>query len=90
MIFEGLMIMTWDAREKAYKAYVFGSDFPSALVETGQFEADALVFRSEFLMEGAALKLRNSTRLVAPGKIESDEFVAMPDAPEKLLVQRRS
>ena len=28
--FEGLMVMTWDAREKAYKAYVFGTDFPGA------------------------------------------------------------
>ena len=46
----------------------------------------ALVFRSEFPVEGGALKLRNSTRLVAPGKIESDEFAAMKDAPEKLLV----
>jgi len=84
--FEGLLVMTWDAREKAYKAYVFGNDFPGALVETGQFEGDAIVYRSEFPIEGATLKLRNSTRLVAPGKIESDEFSAMKDAPETLLV----
>ena len=84
--FEGLLVMTWDAREKAYKAYVFGNDFPGALVETGQFEGDAIVYRSEFPIEGATLKLRNSTRLVAPGKIESDEFFAMKDAPETLLV----
>ena len=84
--FEGLLVMTWDAREKAYKAYVFGNDFPGALVETGQFEGDALVYRSEFPVEGATLKLRNSTRLVAPGKIESDEFSAMKDGPETLLV----
>lgn len=30
--FEGALVMTWDAREKAYKAYVFGNDFPGALV----------------------------------------------------------
>src|SRR4029077_12295097 len=29
--FEGLLIITWDAHEKAYKAYVFGNDFPGAL-----------------------------------------------------------
>jgi hypothetical protein len=85
--FEGLLILTWDAREKAYKAYAFGNDFPGALVETGQFEGDALVFRSEFsLPGGGTVKLRNSTKLVAPGTIESDEFSAMKDAPEKLLV----
>jgi hypothetical protein len=85
--FEGLLVMTWDAKEKAYKAYAFGNDFPGALVETGQFEDDALVYRSEFSVEGATLKLRNVTRLVAPGKIESEEYMTMKDAPEKLLVR---
>jgi hypothetical protein len=33
--FEGLLILTWDANEKAYKAYRFGNDFPGAIVETG-------------------------------------------------------
>jgi hypothetical protein len=84
--FEGLLVMTWDAREKAYKAYVFGNDFPGALVETGQFEGDALVFRSEFPAEGAMIKLRNVTRVTAPGKLESEEYMAMKDAPETLLV----
>jgi hypothetical protein len=36
--FEGLLILTWDANEKAYKAYAFGNEFPGAIVETGQFE----------------------------------------------------
>jgi hypothetical protein len=85
--FEGLLVMTWDAREKAYKAYAFGNDFPGALVKTGQFEGNALVYRSEFPVEGAMLKLRNSTRLVAPGKIESEEYFAMKDAAETLLVR---
>ena len=84
--FEGLLVMTWDAREKAYKAYVFGNDFPGALVETGAFEGDALVFRSEFHMEGASLKLRNVTRLTATGILVSEQFSSMKDAPEKLFV----
>jgi len=41
--FEGLLVITWDPRESAYKGYVFGNDFPGALVETGSFEGDALV-----------------------------------------------
>jgi hypothetical protein len=41
--FEGLLILTWDTNEKAYQAYAFGNEFPGAIVETGQFEGDALV-----------------------------------------------
>ncbi len=85
--FEGLLVMTWDAREKAYKAYVFGNDFPGAVVETGQFEGDALVFRSEFEAESATMKLRNITRVTGPGALVSEEYMAMKDAPEKLLVR---
>lgn len=84
--FEGLLVMTWDVREKGYKAYAFGNDFPGALVETGAFEGDALVFRSEFPMEGATLKLRNVTRITGPGTLVSEEYSAMKDAPETLLV----
>lgn len=84
--FEGLLVMTWDPREKAYKMFVFGSDHLGALVETGQFEGDALVYRSEFSVGGATVKLRNVTRLVAPGKMESEQYTAVKDAPEKLLV----
>ena len=79
--------MTWDAREKAYKAYAFGNDFPGALVETGQFEGDELVYRSEFPVEGATLKLRNVTRITGPGTLVSEEFMTMKDAQEKLFVR---
>ena len=84
--FEGLLVMTWDPKEKAYKMFVFGSDHLGALVETGQFEGDALVYRSELSMGGATVKLRNVTRLVAPGKIETEQYAIVNDAPEKLLV----
>lgn len=83
---EGLLVMTWDAKEDAYKAYAFGNDFPGALVETGQFEGDALVFRSEISAGGSTLKLRNVTRLVSPGKIVSEQYVTARDAPEALFV----
>ncbi len=56
-------------------------------METGQFEGDALVFRSEFAAEGAMLKLRNVTRLTASGKLESEEYFAMKAALETLLVR---
>ena len=85
--FEGLLIMTWDAKEKAYKAYAFGNDFPGAVVETGQFEGDALVYRAEFTTEGVTVKLSNRTRVTGPGTLVSEESMTMPGQPEKLFVR---
>jgi hypothetical protein len=71
--FEGLLILTWDANEKAHKAYAFGNDFRGAIVETGQFEGDALVYRSELTAGGTTMKLRNVTRVTTPGQLVSEE-----------------
>jgi len=76
--FEGLLVMTWDAKEKAYKAYVFGNDFPGALVETGQFEGDALIFRTTFNMGEKSIPMRNETRVDAKGVLTSDAFFGTP------------
>jgi hypothetical protein len=84
--FEGLLVITWDPKEKVYKAYAFGNDFPGALVETGQFEGDALVFRSEIPAGGSTLKVRNVTRLISPGKLVSEQYFTAKDAPEALFV----
>ena len=85
--FEGFLVMTWDLKEKAYKAYVFGDGFPGAIVMTGQFEGDALVYRSEFPAAGSLVKLRNVTWLTAPGKLETQELLTTKDGPETLLVR---
>jgi hypothetical protein len=84
--FEGLLVITWDPKEKSYKAYAFAGEFPGAIVETGQFEGDALVFRTEFSAGGSTVKLRNVTRLVSPGKLVSEEYFTAKDAPETLFV----
>ena len=84
--FEGLLVITWDPKEKSYKAFVFAGDFPGAIVETGQFEGDDLVFRSEFSAGGATIKLRNVTRLVSPGKLVSEQYFTAKDGPEVLFV----
>jgi hypothetical protein len=84
--FEGLLVLTWDPRDKTYKEYVFTADFPGALVETGAFEGDALVFRVEIPMGGATMKLRNVTRVTGPGTLVSEQFSSMNGAPEKLFV----
>ena len=82
-----LLVITWDGGESAYKAYVFGNDFPGALVETGAFEGDAFVLRAELKAGGQTMKLRNVTRPTAPGATESEQYVSVKDAPEKLLVE---
>ncbi len=84
--FEGLLVMTWDPNEKAYKEYVFGNDFPGALVETGAFEDGALVYRLQFTAGGQTMKLRNVTRVISPGKIESEQYSSKNDGPETLVV----
>jgi hypothetical protein len=76
--FEGLLVMTWDPREKAYKAYVFGGDFPGALVETGQFEGDTLIFRANLNIGEKSIAIRNETSVDAKGVLTSDEFFGAP------------
>jgi hypothetical protein len=85
--FEGLLVMTWDPKEKAYKGYAFGDEFPGAVVETGKFDGDTLIYRSEFSMGATKLALRNTTRLVGPGKLVSEEFFSVGGAPEVLFVR---
>ena len=84
--FDGTIVMTWDPKEKAYKGYVFGDSFPSAVVETGQWENDELVFRFELSMGAAKIVLRNVTKFLPEGKLTSDEFTSVNGAPESLLV----
>ena len=38
--FEGMLVMTWDPKDKAYKSYVFGNAFPGCVTQTGQFEGE--------------------------------------------------
>jgi len=85
--FEGMLVMTWDMAEQKYKMYVFGDGFPGAIVETGGFEGDKLVFRGELPTSGVSIKLRNATWLEASGKLISEQYVSSNGAPEKLLVR---
>jgi hypothetical protein len=84
--FDGTIVMNWDPKEKLYKAYVFGDSFPSAVVETGQWENDALVYRFELAMGPTKIGLRNVTKFLPDGKLTSEEFSSVNGAPESLLV----
>jgi len=85
--FEGLLMITWDPRENAYKAYLFGADFPGAFVETGQFEGDTFVLRGELSMGKTTIALRSTNRVGADGKMISEAFRSVNGAPESRLVQ---
>jgi len=84
--FEGMLVLTWDMVEQKYKMYVFGDAFPGAIVETGAFEGDKLVFRGEFPGQ-ASIKLRNATWLESPSKLISEQYVSNNGGPETLLVK---
>ena len=84
--FEGTLVMAWDPKENAYKAYVFGDSFPGAVVETGQWEGDTLVFRAEFSVGETKFVLRNATKFLEGGRLVSDEFSSANGKPETLLV----
>jgi len=85
--FDGTIVMTWDPKEKLYKAYVFGDSFPSAVVETGQWDNDALIYRFELNMGPTKIALRNVTKFLPDGKLTSEEFTSVNGAPETLFVQ---
>jgi hypothetical protein len=81
--YEGFMIMTWDAKEKAYKEYLVGNGIPGAVISTGQFEGDTLIFRTTFTMGDKSYLIRNETHLDAKGLLISDEFIGTPAPGEK-------
>jgi hypothetical protein len=85
--FEGLIIMTWDPREKQYKGYGFSADFPGGIVQNGKFENDVLVFRSEFSMGSTKISYRNTAKVVGPGKLEGAGYVSTNGGPEKLFMR---
>jgi hypothetical protein len=84
--FEGLLIMTWDAQEKAYKEYVFGENFQGALIETGQWLGDSLTFRASLTFGGGKVALRNTTRFTSDSTITSEQFSSAGGGPEALVV----
>lgn len=85
--FEGMLVYTWDLAEGKYKAYVFGGDFPGALVETGEFEGEKLVFHGEIGAGAGKVQLRNVTWMASPGMLISEGYMTRAGAPEKLLVR---
>lgn len=83
---EGVLVMTWEAKDQAYKCYVLGGDFPGALVESGQWDGATLVFRGELVSGPVKVAMRNTATLRADGTLIGETFSSANGAPEKRLV----
>jgi len=83
--FEGMLIYTWDLTAGKYKAYVFGNELPGALVQTGEFEGEKLVFHGE--IAAAKIQTRNVAWIASPGKLISEQYMSRGGGPETLLVK---
>jgi hypothetical protein len=84
--FDGAIIMTWDAREKAYKEYVFGNGFSGALFATGRWEGDSLVYRTEIAAGANKLVIRNRTTFSGDTTLTSDQYSSANGGPESPIV----
>jgi hypothetical protein len=84
---EGVLVMTWDPAAKAYKSYVLTSDSPGALIQTGQWEGESLVFRGEMTMGSSKIALRNTTMLRPDGTLVSEQASSRNGGPETLVVR---
>lgn len=84
--FSGAIVMTWDPKEKAYKEFVFGDDFPGAMTGTGQWEGELLIYRAEFSMGASKLVMKTVTKFLEGGKLTSDAYSSVNGSPEALMV----
>ena len=83
---DGMLIIVWDPKTKAYTEYVFAPTSPTPLTGTGQWEGDTLVFRIEITAGTTKLALRNVARFLDGGHLSSDQFTSLNGGPETLLV----
>jgi predicted enzyme related to lactoylglutathione lyase len=87
---QGHEVITWDAREKAYKQYTFGNNFPGAFLATGQWEEHKLVFHGDLEFGGAKLHFRNELTRDAAGAVTMKESYRTGDAPMALMITTKA
>jgi hypothetical protein len=81
----GHAIITWDAKEKAYKQYIAGNNSPGCFIVTGHWKGDLLVFQGEF--EAASIKTVLKTMYTEwkANSMTIVEYYRVGDAPFQLL-----
>jgi len=78
-------MITWDAKEKAYKQYVVGNAFPGCVVFTGQFEDGRLTLTGEFESHGTKMGLKSVYTQWTPKATTIEEYFRTGDKPFQLL-----
>jgi hypothetical protein len=85
--YEGIEVMTWDAKEKIYRDHSLWYDSADQWTYVGHFEGDALVYRGEFEFDGKHVKFRSETRPKQGGGFTLDEFMSVNGGPEQKVLR---
>jgi uncharacterized protein YndB with AHSA1/START domain len=88
--YEGMEIMTWDAKEKAYRDHAIWYDTPGQWEFTGRFEGDALIYRASFDYLGKHVKFRSETRALKEGGFTLDEFGSVNGGKEEVILHGKA
>jgi len=83
-------IITWDAKEKAYKEYIVGNGFPGCFVLTGHFENDHLVFQSDGGAGGTGPVMKTVYTEWKPNSMTIEQYFRMGDKPFQLMMTTRA
>ena len=85
--YEGIEVMTWDAKAKLYRDHSLWYDSPDQWSYVGRFEADALVYRAEFEQNGKHVRFRSEARPLQGGGFTLDEFASVDGGPEQKILR---
>jgi hypothetical protein len=85
--YEGIEVMTWDAKAKLYRDHSLWYDSPDQWSYIGRFDGDALVYRAEFELNGRHVTFRSETRPLQSGGFTLDEFASVDGKPEQKILR---
>ena len=88
--YQGMEVMMWDPKAKAYRDNALWYDSPDRWIFTGNFEGETLAYRGEFAYLGKQVKFRSETRPIAAGGFTLTEFASVNGGPEQLLLVGRA
>jgi hypothetical protein len=80
--YEGIEVMTWDAKAKLYRDHSLWYDSPDQWSYVGRFEGDA-----EFELNGKHVRFRSETRPLQSGGFTLDEFASVDGGPEQKILR---
>jgi hypothetical protein len=86
----GHEVITWDAKEHAYKSYLFGNDFPGCVIQTGHWDGSTLVFDVDVEMNGEKLHLNTLITATSDNTVMIVDRAASGDAPLQTTVTMKA